>query len=229
MKKAIAIFCTFVLCLALTGCKKSAEIKYQNNNGLVFCTDDNVTEEVAKALSKSKKELKASMKESGVVFYGISSDNSFTVSVTRETTDFSKEVVDFSAFNEEKLSSLAEEIAPNLISYYKTANEVYIVQDTVSYTSEGEHPARQYITVKNGSFYIITFTFAGENLKTKHLSSVQSIVNDISIGTNYENISLYSAIIIVLILAVISVIVYVAVTLIKDLKKAKKDKKSADN
>ncbi len=229
MKKVIAIICILVLCFILAGCQNKAEIKYQNNSDLIYCTEDNVTEKVAKSLDKSKKELRESMQKNGMVFYGIAADNSYTVSIVKETTDFSEKAVDFSAFDEKGLYEISAEIAPNLITYHKTANEVYIVQDTVSFSAEGEHPARQYITVKNGSFYIITFAFANETLKDKYMLSAQNIVNDIRINTGYENFSFYSVIIVVLLLAIISVIVYVGITLLKDFKKAKEHKKTTNN
>ena len=229
MKKIITIFLILLLSINLVACKVDNKVGLETIDNIIYCTDENVSDDVAKALGKEKKELSASMKEAGIIFYGIALDKTFTVSVIKETTDFSKKVVDFGLFSDSQLDEIAKEISPSYSGYHKNDTNIYIVQDTVSYGTQNSLPARQYITVKEGNFYIITFTFSDTEFKDQVYSVADNIVDEIKLNSWQDNISFYSIIIIVLILAVISLIVYVVTSLIKDLIKAKKDKKSAEN
>lgn len=226
MKKIVAIFALLVFCFLLCGCENRKEIQFKDNKGLVFCTSDNVSQEVAKVIGKDKKELSSSMEKAGVIFYGIAPDKSFTVSVIKETTEFSQKVLDFSVFNDDELKKIADEISPNYSEYHKNKGETYIVQDTISYSAVGELPARQYITVKNGNFYIFTFTF---NKDTVDSIKTKEIMNNISVNTVSKGFSSYGIIVAILILAGISLIIYVVITLIIDIKKVSRNKKTADN
>ena len=225
MKKTLAIFFLLLLCISITGCDKASEIVYKNKAELVFCFDSNVSEEVASKLSKDKKELSESMKNSGIVFFGIDKNGEYTVSALKETTEFSKKMIDFKALSDNGLKEVAEKIAPNYSGYKKNENEVYIVQDIVSYYAEEQRPARQYITVKNSSFYVFTFVFNSENLGEKEIAEAEAVMNDIGISVENNNITLQSTVIILLILGISLLAVYIAITLIKDIKNRRK----ADN
>ncbi|MBE6729907.1 MAG: hypothetical protein E7568_06720 [Ruminococcaceae bacterium] len=220
MKKIFAVLALLLFCFTLAGCNAKSEINYKKGDELSYCTEGNVTESFAEKLGQSEEKLSELMKDSGIIFYGISKDKGYIVTVFRQKTEFSERITDLSYVSNTALHSIAMEISPDYIDIYESNEAVYIIQDTTGLNSENEHPALQYITVKKGNLYIVTFNFSKEYTEKSYEIS-KSVIDNISILKEKDKFVVYSVLIGVAICMIIAFITVTVISVIKDIKKKK--------
>ena len=171
------------------------------------------------SLSSFKNYLKPTNKSTPeTLFLGVTSDTKSQISVKSWDTEFSKKIGDFSYLNDSSLFKTAKELITAKGASFKivTANGMKLVEvRTNTKDSGGEYCAVQYITIRNGSFYSLNFTFSG-NINDQKVQLAWNTLISLKIKSNAEK-SVWDAgsiLIMVLLGAVVIVALVVAVIII---------------
>lgn len=147
------------------------------------------------------------------------------VSVKCITTTFTENVGDLSLLNAESMASLADELLVNGTYQVSEVNSIkYFVQNFTASDKGGSFSGIQYITLKNGSMYTLSFTFNGETLTDENFNIVSDIINNtkiktVSSGVTSKQVSdiVVIVILIVVIIALVVAAIYIIVTVVLDL------------
>lgn len=196
--------------------------------------EDNVEliESLGYSLSSFKSYLKPT--ENGAVqtlFLGVEPSTKAQISAKSWSTDFSKKIGDFSLLEQEALSKTAKELVTAKGASYKSvsANGMVLLEIRLNgKDSGGKFCSIQYITVCNGNFYSLNFTFAG-SVNEQRVELAWNTLSTFKIKSDL-NKSAWDAgsifIIVLLSLAIIGAAVLAVVivfSIVKDIKKRRAD------
>ncbi len=190
--------------------------------GVTLYHYESITGEV---LGMEAEEFKKYLTDNYIRLFGVDNNNEFVFEITSEETDFSKGIKDFKNIKETDIKHFADSM--KFVSYnIETLGEVpYIVSQYPSDDSENSAVVSQYITVKQGQLYVITFTMA-KGISDGNAERIRKIVSGITYIENDvpQNVSIWSVIgVAALAVLVFGVAVYILITVIKDVRKRKSE------
>lgn len=194
--------------------------------------NEELIEDLGYTLSSFKNYLKPTNNTSPeTLFLGVTSDTKSQISVKCWTTEFSKKINDFSHLNDSSLFKTAKELITTTGTSFKivSANGMKLVEArTNAKDSGGDYCAVQYITVRNGKFYSLNFTFSG-NITDQKVQSAWSTLVSFKIASGNKN-SVWDAgsvaIMVLLGAVVIAAIIVAGITvysIVTDIKKRRTD------
>lgn len=171
------------------------------------------------------------------LFLGVEPSSKSQISVKTWSTDFSKKIGNLALLDDTSLAQTTKELVTTKGASYKTvsANGMRLIEVRFnSKDSGGEFCSVQYVTVCNGNFYSLNFTFGGalNNQKTdlawNTLSSFK-IKTDID-GSVWDTGSIFIIVLLSIAIAgaiVLSVIIIISI--IKDIQKRRADPVETDD
>ena len=231
MKRILA----FTVAVLLFILPVSAQTNEQNSvvlnfsDGITVCTPDSIPSVDGMIFGMNEDEFKNYLTENGIILYGLDNSNAFAFELTGEKTEFTENIKDFSYIKEADIKDFANSILGGDYKIKTYSKVSYIVTDTVYSDSDSPYIISQYITVKHGLLYVVTFTVPGEAPQAKTQERIEKVMNGLNFSGQEAppSVSIYSIIgIAVLILAVLVVAVYLVITFVKDAKRKSND--SAD-
>lgn len=232
MKRIIAfVFALFMLVLPVSAEQSDDSIILDYVEGLTLCTPDSIPSSDGMIFGIKEEEFKKYLTENRILLYGFDNSNAFVFELTGEKTDFTESIGDFSNIKEADIKDFADTSLSSVYSIENISGTVYVVTDNVS-DSGSEYITRQYITVKHGRLYIMTFTVPGSSVKKDVGERIDRIINGLTFGGDEipEKVSVYSVIgVAVLVSAVAVLAVYILITVILDIRKRNSEKVKSDN
>ena len=225
MKKIIAVlFSILFLCIAVCGCGeiRTGDLSFKPYDELVVFTPDSIPEEAAELFSMEKSKLKENMESSGILLSGARKDRRLSFTVISETTEFSKRVGDFSVYTQLELNEIAKTLVPDYLSCFKTDDATYIFSDGNVMGPSRPFCTRQYVTVKNGKLYVVSFTTDDEMFELVDENNIIQVMNSLSIKKDLSSDMLSIIIVSVSLLAVAALVVFIVISLVKDIKNRNK-------
>lgn len=167
--------------------------------------------------------------QNNIILFAADTSSGCEMSVKYIATSFTEGVGDLSLLNDDSMDSVADKLFGNANYSISDINGVkYFVQNFTSTDKGGNFSGVQYITVKNGGMYTLSFTFSGNALSDENINTVNQIVNNTNIKTASTGITskqvsdiVVIIILIIVIIALATAAVYIIVTVVLDLKHKK--------
>ena len=167
--------------------------------------------------------------KNNIILFAADSTAGCEVSVKHITTSFTEGVDDLSLLNSESMASIVDKLIGDGTYQVTEVNGIkYFVQNFTSSDKGGTFSGVQYITVKNGSMYTLTFTFSGQTLTNENLNTISEIINSteiktVSSGVTSKQVSdiVVIVILIIVIIALAIAAIYIIVTIVLDLRQKK--------
>lgn len=226
MKRIIAfVFALLLFALPVSAQQNNEGITLGYTEGLTLCTPESIPSTDGMIFGMKEAEFKSYLTENSILLYGFDNNNSFVFELTGEKTAFTESVKDFADIKEEDVKDFADSTLNTLYSIENISGTVYIVTDS-AFSAENGYITRQYITVKNGLLYVITFTVPGASVNKDVGTRIDKIIGSLSFGekNSPEKVSALSIIAIaVLVFVVAAFAVFVLITVIRDLRKRKSE------
>ena len=189
-------------------------------------------ESLGYSVSSFKDYLKASgVNSAKTLFLGYETQNKSQISVKCWETDFSKKIGDLSYLDDDSLSKTAKELVKTKGASYKSVqvNGMKLLEiRTNNKDSGGSFGSVQYLTIRNGNFYSVNFTFVGQ-LNDANVNTAWNTLSSFNVETNSEksvwdvNSILVMVVLSAAIIAGIVLMIVIIYTLIKDIKKNRND------
>ena len=207
----------------------NASVKFPEEYTVI--TSDNAynNEEFLEQLGFEPAAFTTYLNKNDIVYFAATIDNSRQFKVVSKQTQLSSEVVSLEETSEKGLETIGEQLLNNNyeeieyiknIPYFKISTEVN--EETGSYVSV------QYITIRGGKYYQITYYGTGSILSNDERLEIAEVMNNLKIPSGksaYEKIKSMSTITIVYVIIISLVIIFgiiaialLAVSIIKDLK-----------
>ena len=194
--------------------------------------NEDLIESLGYSVSSFKNYLKPADKNSPqTLFLGVMPNTKSQILVKSWSTEFSKKINDFSYLNDSSLFKTAKELITTNDASFKivSANGMKFVEiRTNAKDSGGDFCSVQYITVRNGKFYSLNFTFSG-SINDQNVQSAWDALITLKIKSSLDK-SVWDAgsiTILVLLFAVIIIGIIVAgiivYSIITDIKKRRLD------
>ncbi len=226
MKRIVAVlFSVIFLLLCCCGCDeiRSGDLSFEPYEELVVCTPDSISEEAAQLFSMEKSKIKENMESSGILLSGARKDRKLSFTVVSETTEFSRRVEDFAVYTQLELNEIAKTLVPDYLAYFKTDDAIYIFSDGSVMGPDRPFCTRQYVTVKNGKLYVVSFTTDDEMFEFADENNMIQVMNSLSIKRDLSSDILPIIIVSVILLAVAALVVFIVISLVKDIKNRNKN------
>lgn len=220
MKRIIACVLALII-FAVPVCAVEEYIfSLRYSEGVTLYHYESITGEV---LGMEAEEFEKYLTDNYIRLFGVDNNNEFVFEITSSETEFSKVIKDFKNIKETDIKDFADSM--KFVSYnIETLGEVpYIVGQYPSDDSENSAVVSQYITVKQGQLYVITFTMA-KGISDGNAERIRKIVSGITYIENDvpQKVSLWSVIgVAVLVVLIICIALYILVTIIKDIRQRK--------
>ena len=153
-------------------------------------TADNIKEnsQFLEQLGHTPQSMQNYFSENKLILFASDRADGRQIQVKCTSTDFTKQLTDLSLLSEKQLLDIAKDILPSEQSENFT---VVRLGDIVSYELESHHQdnvgqfwSRQYITIREGNLYSITFFENGEKLSAEFLSEIDSVLSTLTIKQN---------------------------------------------
>ncbi len=220
MKKALLLIFVLLFSFALPfyAVAASSEINFNNDDG-AFSVYSNVS------IKDSKQEIfgmptesfEEYMRNNDMLLYA-TDDKSIVFNVSNTETDFSRAVSDFSKYSDETVLEFADTLTVENDGVVSVNDIKYVVINHDAENDADFSRLRQYVTVKNGEFYVVTlnFIYGADNIDELSSDVIQRIfINTVS-GAEYSVV--FVIVLLALIILVAIVVVYLAISIIKDLR-----------
>lgn len=224
MKRIIAFaFALILFILPVSAQQNDNSITLTYTEGLTLCTKDSIPSTNGMIFGMEETKFKNYLTENGILLYGFDNNNAFVFELTGEKTDFTESIRDFANIGETDIKDFADRTLSSLYSIESIAGNTYIVIDS-AFSNDSSYVTRQYITVKQGTLYIVTFTVPGSSVNKEVGKRINKIVNAINFSENDlpKEVSLFSVIgVAALVIVIAALAVYILITVIKDLRKRK--------
>ena len=207
--------------------------------GILFTTDlDGTLLKKDKSISLKNKEaienfgytvssFKSYLKQNNVLIFALDKQNKTQLAVKCFETDFSKEILELSALDDDAVNKVAKKLVTADGSVYKldTVNGMKMIEARLSQKSEKEsYFSVQYITIRNGKIYSFSLSFEGEESE-ESINTAWNLVKgffikDVTTVSSWSaaNIFEFSVIWIIIGVAVLA-IVLIIISFIKDRRK----------
>ena len=223
MKRIIAVFLALIILSVPVLAVEEYAFKFEYTEGITLYNSENISSSDQNILGMDKAELHKYFKDNSILYLGVDNNSQFVFEITSQETDFSKGINDFKNIKENDIEDFADSM--NFFSYSIEAlgDGIYIVGEYLTDDSVNSPIVTQYVTVKQGQLYVITFNSS----KVTSKDNLQRIKNVVSGITYIENdvpqkVSLLSVIgVAVLAVLIFCIALYILVTIIKDIRRRK--------
>ena len=208
----------------------------QGYNRLTTSTSEEMTKQV-EAFGYTTASFKTYLQQNKILIFAIEQGGKTQLSLKCWETDFSKDVVDLSVFDNNSLSAVATGLITIPGSSYKSVTvngmKMFEVRNTDA-DSGGDFHSVQYITVRNSKIYSLNMSFAGkENVQNVETAwnTVQTLkIADRSTSVNWGFSSVFEMVLIwVMIIGAVVAICVIIVSFIRDYKKYKADQEAGND
>ena len=237
MKTVKKIFCVFFSAIFLTlNClafsNKDLNLSFTTPNGYTELNQKNAKKnpELLELLGHSKESFAKYLEDNDICYFALTPKNKEQIIIKTFETDFSKELKDLSA-GDENDETLVKAIVPKDASAYS----VVTLQGTKYFQiifkntdSGGAFTAVQYLTVRNKKFYSICFNFSEKNLSRETLNNSFNMAKSLKIK-NTLAAAVWSAqdilILMLIVLGIIGITVIIGLIIysfVKDIMQKKK-------
>lgn len=200
-------------------------------NEFIVITKDNAKEhsEFLETMNFTASSFQNYIINNNIILFATTSNKTTQISVNAVKTDFSEQTEDLNYLEDEYIARLLPEMIDDNIS----SNEIKVFKDSKfikvtnkSFDKAGEYCYLQYITVKNGYLFNITFSFSVNSLTQSDIDYADALMKNLTIDkarekitiTGIENIATHIVLVLV-ILFLISAVVYIIYTFIMDIIK----------
>lgn len=223
MKRIITFAFALFLFIFPVSAQQDNGITLGYTEGLTLCTPDSIPSSGGKIFGMDEGKFNNYLTENGILLYGFDNGNAFVFELTGEKTDFTESIKDFANIDEEDIKAFADSTLTTLYSVENISGTEYIVTDS-AFNDEKAYMTRQYITVKHGLLYVITFTVPSSSVNKDVGTRIDKIVNSLSFGREAapKKVSALSVIgVAVLAVLTAAFAVYCLITIVKDIRKRK--------
>ena len=234
----ILVFSVFSVSAATTTNVENHQLSLHIPDGYVILNSETAEDnaELIESLGYTVESFKNYLKPTDAnlvetLFLAIDTGSKAQISVKSWSTEFSEKIGDFSYLDEESLLKTSKELITAEKASYKSvsANGMKLVEvRSNAKDSGGTFGSVQYVTVCNGSFYCINFTFA-EKLNDQKVQLAWDTLITLKIGTEAEqnawDFNSILSMIIMVIATIIAVVIaiLIIISIIKDIKKRRTD------
>ena len=239
----LTFFCTVALAETVAKDSYHALSVTLPENYLLLNSDtaeDNVEliESLGYSISSFKNYLKPTENgELQTLFLGVDPSSKYQISVKTWSTDFSKKIGNLAILDGDALAQTAKELVTTKGASYKTAsaNGMKLIEVRLSAKdSGGDFCSVQYVTVCNGNFYSLNFTFGGA-LNNQKADLAWNTLSSFKIKNAHQNSGWDTGSIFIIILLSVAIAgaivlsVIIIISIIKDIQKRRTDPVETDD
>lgn len=150
-------------------------------------TPDNIAQnaEFLEQLGHTVQSMNKYFSDNKLILFASDRANGRQIQVKRTETDFTKQLVDLSLLSESQVLEFATDILPEEYAANYTVvklGELCLYEiDSVHTDNIGQFCSRQYVTIRDGCLYSLTFFENGEKMSADFLSEVDSALSTLDI------------------------------------------------
>lgn len=217
-----------------------ADISIDPPMDFVVITSDSLdeNEEFINGLNYTKSQFADKMNRSDIVLFSADRENKKQITVCCNETDFSKGLGNMSVVTDEYLGTVANSITGDSnVAYtvYENDGTKFINFSSVLTSSQGKSVCDQYVTVKNGKIYTVSFSVSGDTVSEDEKNANLEVMKTVKItdkknvsANDVENITT-TIVLSVLILGLIVFSGYLLFTLVRDIIIKRQSPDQCDN
>lgn len=189
-------------------------------------------EDLLDSLGYTEESFLTFLKKSGILVFAMADNNKKQIMVKSWQSDFSNDVEDLAQLDDNAVSAVAAQLITDEKLNYKfvAANSMKLIEiRTSSKDSGGDFSSVQYLTIRNGRFYSLIFSFSEPVLSEQSVSSAWGVLAGYRIESKLKTGSFwdFSSILImilvcILVLAALIVIGLIIFSFISDFRNRKK-------
>lgn len=186
--KAFALFMLLAFCFSVTAfaaTPKDVNMTLNLGDEYFVITEDSVSgnQEIIENLGYTKSSFKELFTKGSLVAFVLHSGTKTQIQIRVYNTPFTEKLEDLSLLNSENLTAVAKEISPAYQKAVNVGDTVFLQSISKTEDETGKYSVSQYVTVKNGSLYTVSFysnapseTFENQTLSLIPIKTVKKKV-----------------------------------------------------
>lgn len=220
-KKLLLVFVSILILLStpIYTLAISRDVYFNNDDG-EFSVYSNVSikDNKQEVFGVPPEKFEEYMRVNDMLLYGTDNKN-IVFNVSCAETDFSKDIVDFANYSDESVLEIADTLVIKNEGVFSINGTKYFVINSMAENDADFSEQRQYVTVKNGTLYVVTlnFIYGIEGIDDLSRNVIERVI--FNSAENVEFNYVFVVIVLLLILLVAFVVVCLIVSIFKDLRK----------
>lgn len=181
--------------------------------------------ELVESLGYTTESITKYFKDNNLLLFAANADNSRQVQIKSTETEFTRQLGDLDTLDNEQIIEIAKKILPSSVNenyIVIKSGDMYLLEFTLlSSDGQGKFCNRQYVTIRGGKLYSVSFFENGEQLSDDFSAQADSMLQSLNIEgggitANDAGDITIAVIVWVLIAVAAAVAVWMIVSLVRD-------------